>query len=196
MTASPRKERSDRESPGWEYHNPAISVGDPRNSHEVIGQDGQRRFFWIPGPHDKALALLAGWAKLPHGVTRDRGMIVLPGTARSAANVLSGVPAWSTEKDEVLKFMAGYANAAYGQFGAPDVSLSLDTVAISRGDVPSFIVPPHQVDPEPASAHLWLDGLVFDLRQVLVGDTRQDDLIQGFVGQLDPRILQGTPYDT
>lgn len=178
-------EQAPQEPPHWEGGiNPVVRVGDEMRTYEVQGEGGERLLCWDPTSTDLEVAPIAGWDKLDHQVTLSRGQLVLPPSTRSAANVLASMPAWATEKDEILAFMATYANTVYAHFGKVDLTLSLDTVGVPRGRAESFIVPPHTLDNDNAAKELWLDSVVHDLNEVLSQDARKTDLIKGFVDQL------------
>jgi hypothetical protein len=170
--------------PHWEGSNPTVRVGDELRTYEIQGDNGERLLCWEPTPTDLEVSPIAGWDKLPHRISPVGGQLVLPPSTRSAANVLSSMPAWATEKDETLAFMADYANEVYHKFGQIDISLSLDTVGVPRGRAESFIVPPHTLDNDRSTKDLWLDGVVHDLSEVLANDARAEELINGFVRHL------------
>jgi len=161
---------------------PVFRLGSPDLAQETI-VDGKRRLFWHVGPQDAQLAEAAGWSQLDASDEGEGiGSIEIPDDARSASSALGGMESRMGEKDQILDFIAGYANAVYQHYGAVDGGLSLDTVGVTRGNEKIFAVPPHNLLPvdNPADYSGWYDSIRADLQDILVSDPRRDDLVAKF----------------
>ncbi|MEK7153553.1 MAG: hypothetical protein AAB834_06390 [Patescibacteria group bacterium] len=142
-------------------------------------EGGRRYFHWPLDPSDLAMAEMAGWNVFPFSNRDGIGRLELPTEIRSASSALAGAEAWLGEKDQILSAMSGYARKIYERFGYVDTNLQLDSVAVTRGNDIMCMVPPHNLRPE-GEATAWLDRLQQDVRDVLGGDPRRDELLHGF----------------
>jgi hypothetical protein len=171
-----------------------VRIGAPQFSHDVL-KDGQRLFLWQIRPADAELAAIAGWDRLHEGTIEGTGIGVLriPASTRPVGNVLSGVAAWPTEKDELLSSMGLYVQTVRGAFkGKVDTGLALNTVGVTRVDTVGatrvdrmmFMVPPHNLSEDPEEIEVWRDCLLDDISAVLADDPRKQELVDGFRASL------------
>jgi hypothetical protein len=155
--------------------------------------DGERRFYWNPGPYDGMLALHAGWKDL-RLTEQDRSYLLVPEGTRNASSVLGGTEAYSGEKRDLLAFITDYTAQMLHRFGAVDISVNLNKLAVTRGeDRRCFIVPAHDLSADPESIATWRALLVEDVREV-VSLEQNPELIEDFMDVIND-LLRGEGND-
>lgn len=165
---------------------PVFRVGNPEMSADQM-IEGKRFFNWRVSDDDVKVAELAGWGHLdyqgfdhPSGITIGR--IELPANLRSGSSVLSGVEAWEGEKDGLLSTITGFVKSVHDKHKAIDTNLTLDSVAVARGNnnKGALFMPPHQLANDPAVIQEWVDTFKNDMEVVLDGDPLKETLLRHF----------------
>jgi hypothetical protein len=166
----------------------------PDSGMDIVTPQQMRLFYWRVGAHDHALAGIAGWRQYSVAtgqpdINQDEqvGVLNLPPSTRPASHVLSSVPAWDTEKAEILQFVSGYAGAVVEQFGAVDVGVTLGAIGVPRLERERgiFVAPPHRLSSDPQEVAAWYANLMTDVSQILEGDSTRDTLIADMVADFN-----------
>jgi hypothetical protein len=157
-------------------HTP-YSIGQLDRTLDIVIGENDRRIYWEASEDDNLVRPYSGWDELVKVDETGNEYLDVPTNARRASTILGGMEAWMGEKDEILSVITRYISRVAIDLKAVDVSLSLDTIGVERGNYHMFAAPPHQLETDARVIQDWAENLYNDAEQVLALDPRKEELL-------------------